>query len=150
MLANFPNRILGHLLHALVFPFGARHKGPSDALDAEVAALLGRPEGDPALERILDGMYRPQDPEQPLGALKHAFDALAASQGAAKKLAKAMKGGTLRPLPGEHPIDAALTAGALDPAEAEQLRMAELARRKVIDVDDFAKEELTLDEGRIR
>jgi len=28
--------------------------------------------------------------------------------------------------------------------------MAELARRKVIDVDDFAKEELTLDEGRIR
>ena len=42
--------------------FGARHKGPSDALDAEVAALLGRPEGDPALERILDGMYRPQDP----------------------------------------------------------------------------------------
>ena len=77
-------------------------------------------------------------------------DALAASQGAAKKLAKAMKGGTLRPLPGEHPIDAALTAGALDPAEAEQLRMAELARRKVIDVDDFAKEELTLDEGRIR
>jgi len=95
-------------------------------------------------------MYRPQDPEQPLGALKHAFDALAASQGAAKKLAKAMKGGTLRPLPGEHPIDAALTAGALDPAEAEQLRMAELARRKVIDVDDFAKEELTLDEGRIR
>ncbi len=150
VLANFPNRILGHLLHALVFPFGARHKGPSDALDAEVAALLGRPEGDPALERILDGMYRPQDPEQPLGALKHAFDALAASQGAAKKLAKAMKGGTLRPLPGEHPIYAALTAGALDPAEAEQLRMAELARRKVIDVDDFAKEELTLDEGRIR
>ena len=79
-------------------------------------------------------MYRPQDPEQPLGALKHAFDALAASQGAAKKLAKAMKGGTLRPLPGEHPID----EGALDPAEAEQLRMAELARRK-IDVDDFAR-----------
>ena len=148
MLANFPNRILGHLLHALVFPFGARHKGRPTRWMPKSPLCSAAP-GDPALERILDGMYRPQDPEQPLGALKHAFDALAASQGAAK-LAKAMKGGTLRPLPGEHPIDAALTAGALDPAEAEQLRMAELARRKVIDVDDFAKEELTLDEGRIR
>jgi len=95
-------------------------------------------------------MHRPQDPEQPLGALKYAFEALAASQNAAKKLAKAVKGGTLQPMPGEHPIDAALTAGALDPDEAEQLRMAELARRKVIDVDDFAKEELALEEGRIR
>ena len=79
-----------------------------------------------------------RDPEQPLGALKHAFDALAASQGAAK----AGQGDERRhaaALPGEHPIDAALTAGALDPAEAEQLRMAELARRKVIDVDDFAR-----------
>ena len=150
VLANFPRRILGHLLHALVFPFGARHTGPSDELDAEVAAVLGRPEGDPALECILDGMYRPQDPEQPLGALKHAFEALAASRGAAKKLAKALKSGAVRPMPGEHPIDAALNSGALDPGEAEQLRLAELARRKVIDVDDFAKDELTLDEGRIR
>ena len=31
-----------------------------------------------------------------------------------------------------------------------QLQMAELARRKVIDVDDFAKEDLELQEGRIR
>jgi acyl-CoA dehydrogenase len=150
VLANFPNRILGHLLHALVFPFGARHKGPSDVLDAEVAALLGRSEGDPALERILDGMYRPQDPEQPLGALKHAFEILATSQDAAKKLAKALKSGAVMPAAGESSIDAALAAGAIDAVEAEQLQMAELARRKVIDVDDFAKEDLELQEGRIR
>ncbi len=150
VLANFPNRILGHLLHALVFPFGARHKGPSDVLDAEVAALLGRPEGDPALERILDGMYRPQDPEQPLGALKHAFEILATSQDAAKKLAKALKSGAVMLAAGESSIDAALAAGVIDAVEAEQLQMAELARRKVIDVDDFAKEDLELQEGRIR
>ncbi|MDC6684454.1 DUF1974 domain-containing protein, partial [Leclercia adecarboxylata] len=44
----------------------------------------------------------------------------------------------------------ALAAGVIDAAEAAQLRVAELARRKVIDVDDFAKEELELQEGRIR
>jgi acyl-CoA dehydrogenase len=47
-------------------------------------------------------------------------------------------------------IDAALNASVLQPAEAETLRAAEAARRKVIDVDDFAKEELTLTEGKIR
>lgn len=150
LLANFPNRALGCVLHALVFPFGARHKGPSDELDAQVAALLGRPEGDPALERILDGMYRPQDPQQPLGALKRAFDVLAASQGAAQKLAKALKAGTIMPQADGHPIAVALAAGVIDEAEAQRLQTAEEARRTVIDVDDFAKEELQLQDGKIR
>ena len=34
--------------------------------------------------------------------------------------------------------------------QAEQLRQAEGARRRVIDVDDFAKEELELSPGRVR
>ena len=33
---------------------------------------------------------------------------------------------------------------------AQSLHEAEAARRKVIDVDDFAKEELTLSEGKTR
>jgi acyl-CoA dehydrogenase len=61
-----------------------------------------------------------------------------------------VKAGTVQPAPGESLVDAALTAGVIDAVEAEQLRTAELARRKVIDVDDFAKEELELQEGRIR
>jgi len=55
-----------------------------------------------------------------------------------------------KPVPGEPSIDSALNAGILQPAEAETLRAAEAARRKVIDVDDFAKEELTHSEGKIR
>ena len=47
-------------------------------------------------------------------------------------------------------IDAALNAGVLQAAEAQTLREAEAARRKVIDVDDFDKEELTASEGKIR
>ncbi len=85
LLRNFPSRVLGCLLRVIVFPFGRRHTGPSDALDAEVAAVLGRAKGDPALEAILAGCYRPQSADDPVGALQHAHDLLRASHDAQKK-----------------------------------------------------------------
>ncbi|WP_421547711.1 acyl-CoA dehydrogenase [Pseudomonas sp. QD4] len=150
LLSNFPSRILGCLLRVVVFPFGRRHTGPSDTLDAEVAAILGRAKGDPALEAVLAGCYRPQSSDDPVGALQHAYDLLGASHPLQKKLHEALKSGQVKPAAGEHAIDAALQAGVLQPGEAQTLRDAEAARRRVIDVDDFAKEELTLSEGKIR
>ena len=52
LLSNFPSRVMGCLLRAVVFPFGRRHTGPSDALDAEVAEVIGRAKGDPTLEEL--------------------------------------------------------------------------------------------------
>ncbi|WP_339414641.1 MULTISPECIES: acyl-CoA dehydrogenase [unclassified Pseudomonas] len=150
LLSNFPNRVLGCLLRVIVFPFGRRHTGPSDALDAEVAAVIGRAKGDPTLEELLAGCYRPQSAEDPVGALQHAYDLLGASHPLQKKLHTALKSGQVKPAAGEHAIDAALHAGVLQPAEAQSLRDAEAARRKVIDVDDFSKEELTQAEGKVR
>ncbi|MGA9705611.1 acyl-CoA dehydrogenase [Pseudomonas sp.] len=150
LLSNFPNKVLGCLLRVIVFPFGRRHKGPSDALDAEVAAVIGRAKGDPTLEELLAGCYRPQSAEDPVGALQHAYDLLGASHPLQKKLHAALKSGQVKPTAGEHAIDAALNAGVLQPAEAQTLRDAEAARRKVIDVDDFSKEDLTQAEGKVR
>jgi len=149
-LSNFPNRALGCVLYLLVFPFGARHTGPSDALDARVAEVLGRREGDPALEQILDGVYRPQNIDEPLGALRHAFDTIAATQPLASKLYKAIRSGELKISGGQDPIQAALIGGIISDEEAIELRRAETAKRKVIDVDDFSKDELELQPGRIR
>ncbi|SEB45509.1 acyl-CoA dehydrogenase [Pseudomonas marginalis] len=150
LLSNFPNKVLGCLLRVIVFPFGRRHAGPSDALDAEVAAVIGRAKGDPTLEELLAGCYRPQSAEDPVGALQHAYDLLGASHPLQKKLHTALKSGQVKPAAGEHAIDAALHAGVLQPAEAQSLRDAEAARRKVIDVDDFSKEELVHAEGKVR
>lgn len=150
LLTNFPNRILGGLLRVIVFPFGRRHKGPSDSLDAQVAGVLGRAKGDPTLEELLAGCYRPQNADDAVGALQHASDLLNAAKPLHKKLHVAYKAGQFQPSAGEHLIDAALNASVLQSAEAETLRAAEAARRKVIDVDDFDKEELTLGEGKIR
>ena len=150
VLKNFPNRLLGGLLRAIVFPFGRRHTGPSDRLDAEVAAITGRAKGDPALEELLAGCYRPQSADDPVGALQVASDLLAASRPFYKKLHTATKAGQVKPQPGEGLIEAALQAGVLQASEAQALHQAEAARRTVIDVDDFSKQELELAEGRIR
>ncbi|BBP75577.1 MULTISPECIES: acyl-CoA dehydrogenase [Pseudomonas] len=150
LLRNFPSRLFGCLLRVIVFPFGRRHTGPSDALDAAVAAVLGRAKGDPALEAVLAGCYRPQSADDPVGALQQAYDLLGASHELQKKLHAGLKAGQVRPAAGESAIDAALEAGVLQPAEAEALRKAEAARRKVIDVDDFSKEELSQSAGKVR
>ncbi|HLD67331.1 MAG TPA: acyl-CoA dehydrogenase [Pseudomonas sp.] len=150
LLGNFPSPVLGCLLRVLVFPFGRRHKGPSDALDAEVAAILGRPQGDPALEQLLTGCYRPQWVDDPVAALQVAVDQLNATRALRKKLNQALRDDQLRPAAGETPFEAALREGLLTATEVQRLRQAEAARRKVIDVDDFAAQDLGLEPGRIR
>lgn len=45
LLSNFPSKVFTSSLRVIVFPFGRRHTGPSDALDAEVAAVIGRAKG---------------------------------------------------------------------------------------------------------
>jgi acyl-CoA dehydrogenase len=150
LLDNFPNRVIGGALRVVVLPLGRRHKGPSDALDAEVAAILGRPSGDPALEALLAGCYRPQAESDSVGVLQHAYNLISASQPLQKKLHLALKAGQIPLAAGENVIDAALAAGSLSDEEAQTLHLAEAARRKVIDVDDFSKEELALSTGKIR
>ncbi|AIL60696.1 acyl-CoA dehydrogenase [Pseudomonas alkylphenolica] len=150
LLDNFPNRFLGCALRLVVFPFGRRHTGPSDALDAEVAALIGRAKGDPALEELLAGCYRPQDADDPVGALQQACTLLDECTPLYEKLRQALKTGQVSPTPGESTIDAALRAGVLQATEAQSLEAAESARRRVIDVDAFSKEELLPSPGKIR
>lgn len=142
LLDNFPNRFVGCALRVLVFPFGRQHTGPSDQLDAEVAELIGRGKGDPALEELLAGCYRPDSQGDPVAALQHACDLLDDAAPLHKTLHQAIKQGKVAPAPGQSVIDAAVTAGVLQPDEGQRLHAAEAARRVVIDVDAFDKEQL--------
>ncbi|SDG27656.1 acyl-CoA dehydrogenase [Phytopseudomonas seleniipraecipitans] len=150
LLSNFPNRFLGSALRVLVFPFGRRHQGTDDHLDAQVAAIIGRNAGDPALEELLEGCFRPTSTDDPVGALQHALNLLQEVQPLQKKLHKAVKAGQVRETPGQSEIETAVAAGVLTVDEGEQLQRAETARRVVIDVDDFSKEELLPSEGKVR
>ena len=150
LLDNFPNRFIGGALRVLVFPLGRRHAGPSDELDAEVAELIGRKQGDAALEELLDGCFRPQAEGDPVAALQRACDLLDEAAPLQARLHQALKDGTVTPQPGQPVLDAALQAGVLQPAEAQQLQAAEHARRVVIDVDAFDKEQLLAEPGKVR
>ncbi|WP_068826490.1 acyl-CoA dehydrogenase [Pseudomonas sp. BMS12] len=150
ILGNFPNRWLGCLLYLLVFPLGRRHRGPGDELDAEIAATLGRPQNDPALESLLDGCFRPTQEHDPVAALGQAIALLDNSKPLRRKLDQAERDGQLQIQPGETAIEAAARCGLLSAEEATQLQQAEAARRTVIDVDDFAKEDLKLSRGKVR
>ncbi len=150
LLDNFPNRFVGCALRVLVFPFGRRHTGPSDELDAQVAQLIGRRKGDPALEELLAGCYRPQGENDPVAALQQASDLLDSTVPLSKALHQALKQGDVRPAPGQSTIDAAVEAGVLQPDEGQRLHAAEQARRKVIDVDAFDKVQLTPEPGKVR
>ncbi|RWU17875.1 acyl-CoA dehydrogenase [Pseudomonas alkylphenolica] len=150
LLDNFPNRFVGCALRVLVFPFGRRHTGPSDALDAEVAALIGRSKGDPALEELLAGCFRPQVDGDPVAALQQASDLLDETVPLHKSLQQAIKEGKVRAAPGQSLIDAAVEAGVLEPGEGQRLQLAEQARRTVIDVDAFDKAQLLPEPGKVR
>ena len=82
--------------------------------------------------------------------MQHASRLLADSAPLHKQLRHALKTGELMPHAGEPLIDAALRAGVVDAAQAQQLRDAEAARRRVIDVDAFSKEELLPVAGKVR
>ncbi|WP_296268774.1 acyl-CoA dehydrogenase [Pseudomonas sp. UBA6562] len=150
LLDNFPQRGVSWALRLLVFPFGRQHTGPSDELDAAVAALIGRAKGDPALEELLAGCFRPQADGDPVAALQRASDLLAQTSALYKTLREAIKRGTVRPAPGQSAIDAAFESGVLQPQEARQLHEAERARKVVIDVDAFDKTQILPAQDNVR
>ncbi|HEK1767412.1 TPA: acyl-CoA dehydrogenase [Pseudomonas putida] len=150
LLDNFPNRFLGCALRVLVFPFGRRHTGPSDELDKEVAELIGRRKGDPALEELLAGCFRPDGEGDPVAALQTACDLLDDVAPLHKALHQGLKEGKVHPAPGQSDIEAAVQAGVLQADEGERLHAAEAARRTVIDVDAFDKAQLLPAEGKVR
>ncbi|MGV2837412.1 acyl-CoA dehydrogenase domain-containing protein, partial [Pseudomonas shirazensis] len=73
---------------------------------------------------------------------QHACDLLDDAAPLHKTLHQAIKQGKVAPAPGQSVIDAAVTAGVLQPDEGQRLHAAEAARRVVIDVDAFDKEQL--------
>lgn len=150
LLDNFPSRPLAMLLRVLVFPMGRLHKGPSDALESEIAVLLDAPLADPVMSRLLDGVYLPEEGSDGLGALEHAWRHLHANEAIRMLLQRAVREGQLHPQPEGDLLHAALAAGVLNEPQVTALREEERARRRVIDVDAFDPQVLQPTEGKVR
>ncbi len=138
VLENLPNRGAAWLLRLLVFPLGARHRPPGDALGAKIAH--GLLDGNEMRERLAGDIYIPDGAEDGLGKLEAALVKTVAAAPDKAKIRDALRNGTLNKAPEVALIEAAEKAGVIDAPGAERLRDAHTARTDVIQVNDFDEE----------
>jgi acyl-CoA dehydrogenase len=130
IIANFPNRFVSGLLKFIVQPFGARVLGPSDLTVHCCALLLLEPGA--ARDRLTPDLSHVDD-DRGLARLEKAFMLVTS----AEDIARRMRTAKIRDW------KEAVAKGVITQAEGEQIAAAQAAARLVIEVDDFAPEELS-------
>lgn len=128
--ANLPNRPAAWLLWLFVLPYGARDTGPADFHVQACAELVMEP--GPSRDRLTPGLSLGKG-EDAVADLERAFMLVHANEGIAKK----MRAARIRD-PHE-----AVSRGVITQTEGDAMAAAQAAVSKVIEVDDFAPDELT-------
>jgi len=139
-LSNFPNRWVGRLLRPVVFPLGKPYAPPSDALGHRIAASILEP-GE-TRDRLTSGIYITDKPDDPLGRIEHALEAVIDATEAEEKLHRAQKAGVVTTLDDEAAITELRKANLVNEEEEALLRKAAQATWQAIVVDSFDPEEL--------
>ncbi|MDQ6958045.1 MAG: acyl-CoA dehydrogenase [Mariprofundaceae bacterium] len=139
-LSNFPNRWVGRLLRPVVFPLGKPYLPPGDALGHRIAASILEP-GE-TRDRLTSGIYITDKPDDPLGRIEHALEAVIDATEAEEKLHRAQKAGVVTTLDDEAAITELRKANLVNEEEEALLRKAAQATWQAIVVDSFDPEEL--------
>jgi acyl-CoA dehydrogenase len=140
-LRNFPNRWVAGAMRLVIFPRGRTYFAASDRLGRAIVEPLMMPSA--TRDRLAWGIYRTVEPGNPIGLLQEALEASMAAEPLEKRIrVEGVKTGriTALDLPGQ--IEQALAAGLVDAAEAALLREYDRKVMEIVDVDDFAGEEL--------
>ncbi len=134
ILRNFPSTPVGLLLRGIVFPLGRRFRTPNDNLTQACARIL-MSESE-ARDRLTEGVYLSDDPEDVTGSIEFAMKAVIAATPAERKIKES---GRKIPYDMDYPTWLQqLTADDIITAEeAELLQTSAVATKRVIDVDDF-------------
>ena len=141
---NYPVPIVGRVLKWIIFPLGCRFRYPADRIGRQVAMLLQDP-ASKARARLTRGIYLPPEDKvgDPVADLMRAFAAAGRLQELQKRIRKAMKERNEALPPGVDMAEYAERAGIISADDAAFMKQALKDTRAVIDVDDFAQEELT-------
>ncbi|HET8876093.1 MAG TPA: acyl-CoA dehydrogenase, partial [Casimicrobiaceae bacterium] len=139
VLENFPSPMLGALMRRVVFPLGRPYVVPSDALGHDVARCLIEPGA--TRDRLTAGMFIGAA-DEPVGLLERALAVTVMAEPVERRLADAMRSGTLaaRGTPGEGASELAaraVSAGVISQAEAVLLVSQRELAAAVVRVDDF-------------
>ena len=139
-LRNFPNRWVARLLRVFIFPRGRTYSAPSDEIAAKVVDLVTTP-GE-ARERLSALAYTTVEPGNPLGLLQEALELTGEVAPLEKRLRQAFKEGLIGSEYIGEQIEDAEKAQVISKAEARTLRNYHEKVLALLDVDDFAPEEL--------
>jgi len=135
VLDNLPNRVVALALRAIVFPFGARLRPPSDKLGGAVAR--GLLENREARRSLTTDIYIPPPDEAGLGHLEAALEKAVEALAVETKLRDAARAGLIDRAPGDVFADRALAANIISEDERKRLSEADEARDEAIQVDAF-------------
>src|ERR1700723_479832 len=145
-LRNFPNRPLALFMRLCIFPRGLSYSPPSDRLGHAIGDLVMNPSA--TRERLSAHIYKTAAADNPLGKLQAALVLSAAAEPLEKRIrVDGVKTGriTALGLPGQ--ITQAASLGILNEAEAALLRDYDAKVQDIINVDDFAQDELGVGAG---
>jgi len=134
ILRNFPNTPIGLVLRGIVFPLGRRYRTPNDKLTQACARiLLSESE---ARDRLTEGVYLSNDPEDLTGSVEYALRCVLAADPVERKLKDARR---KRPYGVDYAtwMQQLSAEGVLTQNDVDALMLAEEATRRVIMVDDF-------------
>lgn len=134
---NFPNRFLGSVLRAMIFPWGSAYRKPSDALShAIVKAMISPSE---LRDRLTPYFYLSKKENDPTKRMEWALAQIDHVEPLAKKFQLATREGKI-PKVGTlaERIQFAVDANILTIKEARILRNFETLRGEVIKVDEFS------------
>jgi acyl-CoA dehydrogenase len=140
LLRNFPNRIVAGLLRMCIFPRGRAYFPPSDKLGHQIVTLVTRPTE--ARERLCSGIYKKKNSGNPLGMLQAALETAEDNAPLSRKLRDALRNDVISGQTDIDTIHAAREAGVLTPEEAELLIEQDKQIMELINVDDFAAEDI--------
>ena len=137
IIANFPNRPVAWILRRLVFPKGLTLIQPSDEMGHEVAKILINPTA--ARDRLIAGMYLPNDERDIMGHLNAAMLAVIAAEPVEAKVRVAQRGGRLTQRALEPMFEEAMKLSVITETELALWKRARILTKEVVAVDDFDK-----------
>jgi acyl-CoA dehydrogenase len=133
-------------LRALVFPLGRLENLPSDRLGRRVATLLMYP--NEARDRLGEFVYLTPSAFNEIGKINSALATIIEAEPIERKIAKAIRAGTINALDVAQQLKEAVQAGVIADDERLQLERARQLTAEIIAVDEFETADLVA--GRAR
>lgn len=140
LLKNLPQRPLAWVLRILIFPLGMRFSEPKDRWNRKIAQLLMTPSG--ARSRLTEGAYISPAGNNPLAEVEAALILSIAADPVEKIIKSAHHDGLIGGYTLKQQASAALDKNLITQQDFNAFMQADEAKRRVIQVDDFAPEDL--------